>query len=47
MTSTKADVLAQMHDSFDELTAVVDAIPADRLTEVGVTEDWSARVPTG
>jgi hypothetical protein len=43
MTSTKADVLAQMHASFDELTAVVAAIPPDRLTEVGVTEEWSAR----
>src|SRR5678816_697219 len=43
MMSTKADVLAQMGTSFDEMTAVVDAIPPDRLTEVGVTEEWSAR----
>lgn len=39
----KEDVLAEMHASFDELTAVVDTIPPDRLTEVGVTEEWSAR----
>jgi hypothetical protein len=32
-----------MRASFAELTAVVDAIPPQRLTEVGVTEEWSAR----
>lgn len=43
MTETKADVLAKMHSSYDEMNTVVEAIPPDRLTEVGVTEEWSAR----
>lgn len=43
MTSTKAPTLAEMHASFDEINAVVEAIPPERLTEVGVTEEWSAR----
>jgi len=42
-TPTKTACLAEMHASLDETTAVVDAIPPERLTEVGVTEDWSAR----
>jgi hypothetical protein len=43
VTSTKETCLAEMRASFEELTAAVDAIPAERLTEVGVTEEWSAR----
>jgi len=41
--STKAACLAEMRASFDELTAVVDAIPRDRLDEPGVVPGWSVR----
>lgn len=43
MTSTKADCLAEMHASFEEQMTVVEAIPPERLTEVGATDEWSAR----
>jgi hypothetical protein len=43
MTSIKDECLEEMRASFEELTAVVDAIPPERLTEVGVTDEWSAR----
>ena len=32
-----------MHASFAEVMAVVDAIPRESLTEVGVTDEWSVR----
>jgi hypothetical protein len=32
-----------MHASFAEVMAVIDAVPHDRLSEVGVTEEWSVR----
>jgi hypothetical protein len=41
--SKKASYLLEMHASFAELTSVVDAIPPERLTQIGVTEEWSAR----
>ena len=41
--STKEACLAEMRASFDELTAVVDAIPRDRLDEPGVVGEWSVR----
>jgi hypothetical protein len=41
--STKEACLAEMRASFDELTAVVDAIPRDRLEESGVVGEWSVR----
>jgi hypothetical protein len=40
---TKDEILAEMHASFAEVDAVLDRIPADRLTETGVTEEWSVR----
>jgi hypothetical protein len=43
MTSTKETCLAEMRASFDEVMAVVDAIPRERLTEVGATDEWSVR----
>lgn len=43
MTSTKETCLAEMRASFDEVMAVLDTIPRDRLTDVGVTEEWSVR----
>jgi hypothetical protein len=43
MTSIKETCLAEMRASFHEVTAVLDAIPRERLTEVGVTEEWSVR----
>jgi hypothetical protein len=43
MTSVKETCLAEMRASFDEVMAVLDTIPRDRLTDVGVTEEWSVR----
>jgi DinB family protein len=43
MTSTKETCLAEMRASFDEVMAVLGSIPRERLTELGVTEEWSAR----
>ena len=42
-TSTKATCLAEMRASFAEVIAVVDAIPRESLTDVGVTAEWSVR----
>jgi hypothetical protein len=42
-TSTKATCLAEMRASFAEVMAVVDAIPRESLTDVGVTAEWSVR----
>jgi uncharacterized protein (TIGR03083 family) len=39
----KETSLAEMHASFAEVMAVVEAIPPDRLTAPGVTDDWSVR----
>jgi hypothetical protein len=43
MTSAKETCLADMHASFDEVMAVLGTIPHERLTEVGVTDEWSVR----
>ena len=43
MTSIKETCLADMRASFDEVMAVLRTIPRERLTEVGVTEEWSVR----
>ena len=43
MTSTKDTCLAEMRASFDEVIAVLDTIPLERMTDVGVTEEWSVR----
>lgn len=43
MATTRETCLAQMRASFAEVTAVIDAIPADRLSETGVTDEWSVR----
>jgi hypothetical protein len=43
VSSAKERCLAEMRASFRELEAVVAAIPPERLTEVGVTDAWSAR----
>ena len=43
MTSTKETCLAEMRDSFDEVMAVLDTIPRERLTDIGVTDEWSVR----
>jgi hypothetical protein len=43
MANTKETCLARMRDSFAEVMAVVEAIPADRLADLGVTEEWSVR----
>jgi DinB superfamily len=43
MTSTKETCLAEMRSSFEEVMAVLDTIPRERLTDVGVTEEWSVR----
>jgi hypothetical protein len=40
---TKEECLAQMHASFAEVDVVLDRIPTDRLTQPGVTEEWSVR----
>ena len=42
-TSTKETCLAEMRASFAEVVAVVDTIPHQRLTELGVTDAWSVR----
>lgn len=39
----KDTCLAEMRASFAEVTAVIGAIPRERLTEVGVTDEWSVR----
>ena len=41
--SQKETCLAEMHASFAEVMAVIDAIPRERLTDVGVTPGWSVR----
>ena len=43
MTSIKETCLAEMRASFAEVMAAVDTIPRDRLTDVGVTDEWSVR----
>lgn len=43
MTSSKERCLAEMRAGFQEFDAAVAAIPRERLTEVGVTDEWSAR----
>ena len=43
MTSIKETCLAEMRASFDDVIAVLSTIPRERLTEVGVTEEWSVR----
>jgi hypothetical protein len=43
MTATKTDCLAEMAASFQDVMAVLDAIPPARLTDVGVTDEWSVR----
>src|SRR5713226_2116838 len=43
VTSTKETCLGEMRASFDEVMAVLDRIPRERLTEVGVTDVWSVR----
>ena len=43
MTSVRETCLADMRASFDEVMAVLDTIPRERLTEVGVTDEWSVR----
>jgi hypothetical protein len=40
---TKEQVLAEMAASFAEVQAVLAQIPPERLTEIGVTEEWSVR----
>ncbi|HEV8143441.1 MAG TPA: DinB family protein [Methylomirabilota bacterium] len=39
----KETCLAEMRDSFDCVMAVLDTIPPERMTDVGVTEEWSVR----
>ena len=41
--STKDACLAEMDASFREVSAVLDTIHPDRLTVVGVTDEWSPR----
>jgi hypothetical protein len=41
MTTAKESCLAEMRASFEEVEAVLGTIPLGRLTEVGVTEEWS------
>ena len=43
MANTKETCLAQMRESCAEVMAVVERIPADRLADVGVTDEWSVR----
>jgi DinB superfamily len=43
MTSTKETCLSEMRASFNEVMAVLGTIPRERLTEVGITEEWSVR----
>jgi hypothetical protein len=43
MTSIKETCLADMRASFEEVMAVLDTIPRERLTDVGATEEWSVR----
>ncbi len=43
MRSVKETCLAEMRASFDEVMAVLSTIPRDRLTDVGITEEWSVR----
>lgn len=43
MPTNKAESLAEMRASFAEADAVLARIPRDRLTEIGVTEEWSVR----
>ena len=43
MTSVKESCLAEMRASFGEVTAVLGTIAAERLTELGVTTEWSVR----
>lgn len=43
VASIRDRCLAEMRASFVEVAAVLETIPAGRLTEVGVTDEWSAR----
>ena len=43
MTSAKESCLAEMRASFGEMIAVLGTIPPERLTDVGVTGEWSVR----
>src|SRR2546427_13146419 len=43
MTSAKESCLAAMRASFGEVMAVLGTIPRERLTNVGVTGEWSVR----
>src|SRR5437588_10065526 len=43
MTSVKKSCLAEMRASFGEVMAVLDTIPPERLTDLGVTGEWSVR----
>ena len=43
MGMTKETCLAEMRAAFDKVAAAVERIARDRLTKVGVTEEWSVR----
>ena len=43
MTSAKESCLAEMRASLGEVMAVLGTIPQERLTDVGVTGEWSVR----
>jgi hypothetical protein len=43
VTSAKDTCLQEMRASFDEVRAVLDGIPRERLTDTGVTDEWSVR----
>jgi hypothetical protein len=43
MLTNKTETLAEMRAGFAEANAVLARIPSDRLTEVGVTDEWSVR----
>jgi len=43
MTSVKETALTEMRASFAEVLAVLARIPRDRLTDAGVTAEWSVR----
>ena len=41
--ASKESCLAEMRASFGEVMAVLDTIPPERLTDLGVTGEWSVR----
>ena len=43
MTSVKESCLAEMRASFGEVIAVLSTIAAERLSDLGVTTEWSVR----